>query len=304
MIAVGFVGLGAIGKHMALCVARAGFPLTVYDIRPEPLAELAAAGASIATSSRDTAERSDVLVLMVLNHAQAEQVLAGENGALPALGPGKTVVVMSTISPSQSRHLAGIVQATGAGYVDSPVSGGYLRAADGTLSLMVSGPEAAQAHCRPVLEAMGKFIYNAGSEPGQGMALKMINQMLMSIHELAASEAMVLATKCGIDPELVYDLVSHGTGDSWAFRNRMDRLMARDFSCKGALEILHKDLGIVLAAAQETRTPLLLTPITYQAYQAAMVAGLAREDDTAVAKILEQLAGVEVRKKPSGGQST
>jgi 3-hydroxyisobutyrate dehydrogenase len=167
---------------------------------------------------------------------------------------------------------------------------------------MVSGPEEAQAHCRPVLEAMGKFIYNAGPEPGQGMALKMINQMLMGIHEVAASEAMVLATKVGIDPELVYDLVSHGTGDSWAFRNRMDRLMARDFSCKGALEILHKDLGIVLAAAQETKTPLFLAPMAYQAYQAAMVAGLAREDDTAVAKVYEQLAGVRVQRQQAPDQ--
>lgn len=293
---VGFVGLGAIGKYMALSVARGRFPLIVYDIRPEPLADLAAAGAEVAPSARDTAERSEVFVLMLLNHAQAEQVLVGD-GALGALRPGKTVVLMSTISPSQSRHLAGLVQASGAGYIESPVSGGYLRAADGTLSLMVSGPEAAVAHCRPVLEAMGKYIYNAGPEPGQGQALKMINQMLMGIHEVAASEAMVLATKVGIDPELVYDLVCHGTGDSWAFRNRMDRLMARDFACKGALEILHKDLGIVLAAAQEAKSPLLLTPMAYQAYQAAMVAGLAREDDTAVAKVYEQLAGIEVHRR-------
>jgi 3-hydroxyisobutyrate dehydrogenase len=110
---------------------------------------------------------------------------------------------------------------------------------------------------------------------------------------------MVLATKLGLDPELVYEVISHGTGDSWAFRNRMDRLMARDFTNRGALEILHKDLGIVLETARETQTPLLLTPMAYQAYQASMVAGRAREDDSAVAKVLEQLAGVEVKKRPA-----
>jgi len=296
---VGFIGLGAIGKYMALSVKRAGFPLIVYDIRPEPLAELAEAGAETGASCRDVAARCDVLVVMVLNHQQAEQVLIGEEGALDALRPGTPVIVMSTISPAQARHLAGLIEAKGCRYIDSPVSGGYLRAADGTLTLMLGGAEDAVEAVRPVLEAMGKYLYYAGPEPGAGQALKMINQMLMGIHEVAASEAMVLAMKAGLDPELVYDVISHGTGDSWAFRNRADRLMARDFSCKGALEILHKDLGIVLAAAQETKTPLLLTPLAYQLYQAAMAAGLAREDDTAVAKVLEQMAGVQVMKRSS-----
>jgi len=294
---VGFIGLGAIGKWMALSVRRAGWPLLVYDLLPEPLADLAGAGATVASSSLEVAAKSDVLVIMVLNHPQAEAVLTGEKGALAGLCPGKTVVVMSTISPAQARHLASLVAPTGAHYVDSPVSGGWLRAKDGTLTLMLGGTAEAVKAARPVLESMGKYLYHAGEEIGSGQSLKMINQMLMSIHEVAASEAMVLAMKLGLDAELVYDVISHGTGDSWAFRNRMDRLMARDFTNRGALEILHKDLGIVLETARETKTPLLLTPITYQAYQASMVAGRAREDDSAVAKILEQLAGVEVKKR-------
>ncbi len=294
---VGFIGLGAIGKWMALSVRRAGLPLLVYDLRPEPMAELATAGADVASSSREAAAKSDVLVMMVLNHLQAETVLAGEEGALGGLGPGKTVIGMSTISPAQARHLASLVVPTGARYVDSPVSGGWLRAKDGTLTLMLSGPPEAIEAARPVLETMGKHLYYAGEEVGSGQALKMINQMLMSIHEVAASEAMVLAAKLGLDPELVYEVISHGTGDSWAFRNRVDRLMARDFTNRGALEILHKDMGIVLEAARDTKTPLLLAPMAYMAYQAGMVAGLAREDDSAVAKVLEQLAGVEVKKR-------
>jgi 3-hydroxyisobutyrate dehydrogenase len=284
---------------MALSVQRAGLPLLVYDLRPEPLAELAGAGAQVASSSREAAAKSDVLVIMVLNHAQAETVLAGENGALAGLSPGKTVIVMSTISPAQARHLASLVAPTGARYVDSPVSGGWLRAKDGTLTLMLGGTAEAVEAARPVLEAMGKYLYYAGAEVGSGQSLKMINQTLMGIHEVAASEAMVLATKLGLDPELIYEVISHGTGDSWAFRNRVDRLMARDFTNRGALEILHKDLGIVLEAARDAKMPLLLTPMAYLAYQAGMVAGLAREDDSAVAKILEQLAGVEVKKRPA-----
>ncbi len=295
---VGFIGLGTIGKYMALSIQRAGLPLVVFDIRPEPLVELESAGAATAISCRDVAERCDVLVIMVLNRPQAESVLDGEQGALAALRPGQTVVVMSTIAPADAKHLAGMVESKGAQYVDSPVSGGYLRAADGTLTLMLGGKQEAVEAARPALEAMGKFLYYAGPEPGAGQSLKMINQMLMGIHEVAAMEAMTLATKAGLDPELVYEVISHGTGDSWAFRNRVDRLMARDFTNRGALEILHKDLGIVLEAARVTKTPLLLAPMAYQAYQMGMVAGLAREDDSAVGKVYEMMADVETHKRP------
>ncbi len=195
--------------------------------------------------------------------------------------------------------MASFVSRTGARYAYSPVRDDWLRAKDGTLTLMLGGPPEAVEAARPVLESLGKHLYYAGGEVGSGQALKMINQMLMSVHDVAASQAVVLATKLRLDPELVYEVISHGTGDSWAFRNRVDHLMARDFTNRGMLEILHKDLGILLETARDTKTPLLLTPTAYLAYQAGMVTELAREDDSAVAKVLEHLAGVEVKKRPA-----
>lgn len=298
---VGFIGLGAMGKGMAHCLARAGFPLTVYDIRPEPLRELATIGAAVVPSAHAVAAASDVLVFMVLNHLQVEEALGGESGALRGLGPGKTVVVMSTVGPHQARHLASLVEPTGAQYLDAPVSGGHERAAAGTLTIMVGGPASVLEAARPVLQAMGSKIFHIGPAVGSGQMLKAINNMLLSIAEVAAAEAMVLGVKAGIDPQLLYDVICTSSGDSWAFRHRMDRLLARDFSTKGALEILVKDLGIVLAAAQELHMPLLLAPVAYQVYQMGMVAGLGREDDAAVAKVIEGLAGVEVRRAPEEG---
>lgn len=291
---VGFIGLGAIGKWMALNIAR-HFPLTVYDIRQEPLKELASAGACVASSSREVAAASDVLITMVRTYAQTREVFEGMDGALRDLRRGAVVVVMSTISPHQARELGATVSAVGASLLDSPVSGGYLRAVEGTLTLMVGGPSEALNACRPVLETMATNIFHIGPQVGLGQAAKNINNMLLGIQEVGASEAMVLGVKAGIDPRLLYEVITHSTGDSWAFRNRMDRVITRDFETRGALEILVKDLGIALSMADDLEMRLMLAPIALKAYQEAMASGLGEEDDSAVVKAIEMNAGVEVR---------
>lgn len=291
---VGFIGLGDIGKWMALSVARAGFKLTVYDIRDEPLRELAASGAKVAASSLQVARASDIIVIMVLDYSQSLDVLRGDNGALRGLGPGKTVVVMSTISPDQAKHLSELVGSTGADFLDSPVSGGYLRAADGKLTLMVGGAIDVLEKCKPVLEAMANRIYHVGCEIGSGETLKLINNMLLGIQEVAASEAVVLGVKAGVDPQLLYDVICDSTGDSWAFRNRMNRVLSRDFSCKAALDILVKDLTLAVSMAADVRMPLMLGPVALQVYQMAMVDGLAKMDDSAVAMAIEKIAGTQI----------
>jgi 3-hydroxyisobutyrate dehydrogenase-like beta-hydroxyacid dehydrogenase len=159
---------------------------------------------------------------------------------------------------------------------------------------MVGGSGEVLEQCRPVLEAMGTYIYHVGSEVGSGQTLKLINNMLLGIQEVAASEAMVLGMKAGIDPKLLYEAVCQSTGVSWAFQNRMDRVLSRDFSCKGALDILVKDLSLALSMAIDLQTPLLLAPIALQAYQAAMVIGLAKQDDSAVALAIEKMAGIQI----------
>lgn len=294
---VGFIGLGAIGKPMALSILRKGFPLAVYDVRPEPVAELAAAGARPATSPREVAENSDVLVIMVLNHTQVEDVLAGEHACLPLLAPGKIVIVMATIGPIQTRRLGETVTATGADYLDVAVSGGVPKAAKGELTLMVGGSAEVMERSRPVLGAMGSLIRHIGPRIGDGQVAKICNNLLVSIHLVAAAEVMALGIKAGVDPEALYDVVSHSTGTSWAFANRVDAAMDRDFTkWQAAMRTLYKDVGIALASASELKVPMFLGPVAYQFYHRAVVNGLEGLDDTAVFQAVEEMTGIKIAK--------
>lgn len=294
---VGFIGLGDIGTPMSLCLARAGFHLSVYDIRPERIVELVAAGAGSAASPLAVAKACDVLVIMVLNARQVEQVLSGKEGALGGLKPGKIVVVMCTISPADTQRFADLVRSTGARYLDAPVSGGVVRAAKGDLTVMVGGPDDVLERCRPILAAMGSSIYHVGPEIGSGQAVKMVNSILCSIHTVAAAEAMTMGVKLGVDPEVIYEVITHSVGDSVIFRNNMRAVIARDFMCnKAALRTQHKDLGIAVTAASEAQVPLLLTSVVYQLHQKAMADGLGGEDNTAVMKVVESLAGVQIKR--------
>jgi 3-hydroxyisobutyrate dehydrogenase len=295
---VGFIGLGDIGKPMALSIARNGFPMVVYDIRPEQLVDLTAVGAKVARSPREVADNCDVMVIMVLNHLQVEQVLVGESGALPALNSEKTVIVMCTIAPSHTKRFGEMVNATGARYLDAAVSGGVWRAVKGELTIMVGGPAEILESCRPVLQAMGSLVRHVGPRIGDGQVVKMCNNMLVGIHYIAAAEAMALGVKAGVDPQAIDDVVTQSTGNSVSFETRVETLMARDFSrWKGALRTLHKDMGIVLTEAAELHVPMFLAPVVYQFFQKAMISGWEGQDDTAVFKVIEEITGVEIRRK-------
>jgi 3-hydroxyisobutyrate dehydrogenase len=294
---IGFIGLGDIGKPMALSIARRGFPMVVYDVRPERLVDLAAVGAKVARSPIEVADGCDVMMIMVLNHQQVEEVLAGESGALSALKPEKTVIVMCTIAPSQTKRFGKMVKATGARYLDAAVSGGVPRAAKGDLTIMVGGPGEVLESCRPVLQAMGSLIRHVGPRIGDGQVVKMCNNMLVAVHYVAAAEAMAVGVRAGVDPQAIYDVITHSTGNSISFETRVDAVMARDFSrFNGALRTLYKDMGIVLTEAAELHVPMFLAPVAYQFYHKAMLNGGEGQDDTAVFKGIEEITGVEIRR--------
>ncbi|CAI7930480.1 unnamed protein product, partial [Closterium sp. NIES-54] len=237
-----------------------------------------------------------VLVLMVTTAKQAEGALFGDQGALESLPPGAVVILCSTVPPEFARSLGTKLSAQGKGWemVDAPVSGGVARAADGTLTIMAAATPAALSKAQPVLEAMSAKLYIVGDTPGAGSAVKMVNQLLAGVHIAAAAEAMALGARAGLNARMVFDIISHAAGNSWMFENRVPHMLDSDYTPRSALNIFVKDLGIVLGEAQSLAFPLPLAAAAHQQFLAGAAAGLGREDDAAVVKVYERLAGVTV----------
>ena len=292
---VAFAGLGAMGKGMAGNVLRAGFPLAVYDVRPEPGRELAALGARAAATAREAAAEADIFILMVVNHAQAEQVLFGPEGAAAALRPGATVVLLSTVAPAAARRLGENLAGRGLRFLDAPVSGGTAGAAAGTLTIMVGGPAALLEECRDVLAAMGRLIRHAGEQPGAGEAMKIVNNLLVGVTLAASAEALTLATKLGLDPRLTHEVLLSGAADSWVVRSVTPRMLTGDYTNPAAqLNLFVKDLAAALEAGDDVALPLPLASSAYQQFLAGAAAGWGAEDDAAVVKVYERTAGARV----------
>ncbi|CAI5510625.1 unnamed protein product [Closterium sp. Naga37s-1] len=294
--AVGFVGLGAMGGGMAAALVKQGFAVKGYDVYPPACEKLKSAGGAAAASAADAAKGAVVLVLMVTTAKQAEGALFGDQGALESLPRGALVILCSTVPPEFARSLGTKLSAQGKGWemVDAPVSGGVARAADGTLTIMAAATPAALSKAQPVLEAMSAKLYIVGDIPGAGSAVKMVNQLLAGVHIAAAAEAMALGARAGLNARMVFDIISHAAGNSWMFENRVPHMLDNDYTPRSALNIFVKDLGIVLGEAQSLAFPLPLAAAAHQQFLAGAAAGLGREDDAAVVKVYERLAGVTV----------
>jgi 3-hydroxyisobutyrate dehydrogenase len=291
--AVGFIGLGNMGRPMALNLAKAGFALVVHDIDPGKVEALRAEGAAVGGAPEDVAARAARTIVMVETTAQAEAVIAGERGIVRGAKPGHLVACMSTIDPLAARRLADTLAAHGIAMVDAPVSGGTERAQSGELSIIAGGSAASFEACRDLFEAMGKRLFHVGGL-GQGLAMKLVNNMLVQVNTVAVAEALVLGVKAGLDPQTIYDVVRVSTGTSFAWDMRVPRILKRDFTPGGTVDISFKDQELETAFAKQLGVPVLLANVSQQVYQMARAAGLGKEDGSAVVKVLEQLAGVRV----------
>jgi 3-hydroxyisobutyrate dehydrogenase len=291
--AVGFIGLGNMGQPMALNLAKHGFPLVVHDIDAAKVEPLRARGATVAASPEAVADAADRTISMVETTAQAEAVIAGERGIIRAAKPGHIVISMSTIDPLVARRLADALAARGVAMLDAPVSGGTERAKSGELSVIVGGaPETFEA-CRDLFKAMGTKIFHVGGH-GQGLAMKLVNNMLVQVNMVAVAEALVMGVKAGLDPRTIYEVVRVSTGTSSAFERGAARMLARDFSPGGTVDISFKDQELETAFAKQLGAPLLLANLSQQVYQMARAAGLGKQDGTAIIQVLERLANVKV----------
>jgi 3-hydroxyisobutyrate dehydrogenase len=297
---VGLVGLGAMGIEVALSLLRNGFPVVGYDVRDTAYARLEAEGGRRANSPADVGRQASVIIVFTVNAAQAESVLAGEHGVLAAMGGRGIVALCCTALPEDAKRLGRMAAAQGVALLDSPVSGGTAGAAAGTLTIMAAGPKDAYDTARPVLAGFGANLYHLGEEWGLGSTMKMVNQLLVGVHIAAACEAVAFGARAGIDPDLLFEIISKSAGSSWAFKDRVPRILAANYAPpSSAVNIFVKDLGIVLDTARGMTFPLPLAGSAYQQFVAASAAGWGNEDDSSVVRLYQRIADIPLPKKAS-----
>jgi L-threonate 2-dehydrogenase len=288
MATVGFIGLGSMGLPMAKNLVARGFAVRGFDLKSVAMDSLVEAGGARALGPAGAAEGADVLVVTVVNAAQAETVLF-EGGALAALPENGIVVLMATCPPRAVELLAARVVAAGRFFVDAPVSGGVVGAQAATLSIIAAAPRATFAAVKPVLEALGDKVFHAGERPGQGAMIKTVNQLLCGVHTAVAAEAFSLAAKAGVDLNLVLEILSGSSASSWMLKDRGPRMHQDEPPITSAVDIFVKDLGIVLEAGRDIKTALPLAAVAHQLFLAVSGQGYGDLDDSQVIRAYRAL---------------
>jgi len=292
---LGFIGLGAMGKPMAKRLLGDEHCLSVFDVTSGARAELAAGGAVDCSSPKEVALRADIVFLSLPNSAIVTKVVTGEDGILAGLRKGAVVIDLSSVDPATSRTLAAEVESSGGDYMDAPVSGGVSGAAAGTLTIMAGAKLDVFEKCLPVLALLGKKVLHVGNV-GAGDAVKIVNNMLLGANMAALAEALVLGSKLGLDSSVMHDVISQGSGKSYALDAKMQNfIMKGNFQPGFAMTLQAKDLGLALDAARDVEMPLPMTRQAAALYEEAINSGLGGEDISALVKTWEQLMDVKVR---------
>ncbi|HSV30837.1 MAG TPA: 2-hydroxy-3-oxopropionate reductase [Atribacteraceae bacterium] len=292
---IGFIGLGIMGKPMAKNLLKAGYSLVVHDINAGAAEELSAAGAEKAKSGKEVAEKCGIVITMLPNSPQVREVVLGKDGILEGAREGSILVDMSSIAPLVSRELFGRAKKQGVIMLDAPVSGGEPKAINATLSIMVGGPLEAFEKVKDILLKMGSSAVLVG-DTGSGNVAKLANQIIVALNIAAMSEAMVLASKAGVDPEKVYQAIRGGLAGSTVLDAKAPMVMQRNFNPGFRIELHIKDLMNALDTAHEAGVPLPLTAQIMEIMQALKVDGKAGNDHGGIIQFYEKLAKVEVKK--------
>jgi len=294
---IGFIGLGIMGTPMAANLLAAGHALQVFDIKPVPEA-LSGKGAGVCASSREVAERSEVIIIMVPDTPHVEAALFGKDGVAEGLKAGKTVVDMSSISPLATKGFAKRINELGCDYLDAPVSGGEVGAKNATLSIMVGGPEAAFNRVKPLFEAMGKNITLVGGN-GDGQTTKVANQIIVALNIEAVAEALLFASKAGADPARVRQALMGGFASSKILEVHGDRMVKRTFDPGFRIELHQKDLNLALSSARQMGVSLPNTATAQELFNACAAHGGSAWDHSAMVKALELLSNFEIGQDPA-----
>jgi 3-hydroxyisobutyrate dehydrogenase len=295
------IGLGSMGFGMAQSLRRAGFAVAGCDVDAAVLARFAAEVGRAAATPAGAAADAEIVVAVVVNARQTEAVLFGENGAAAAMPEGAVFVSSATMDPESARHMAARLEAVGRLYLDAPISGGAQRAAEGSLTILASGSEAAFAKARPALDAMAAKLYELGDAPGLGASFKMINQLLAGVHIAAACEAIAFAARQGLDLHKVFEVITASAGNSWMFENRVPHVLDGDYRPRSAVDIFVKDLGIVQDMARSAKFAAPVAAAALQMFLMAAGAGMGRDDDASVARVYAQVSGTSLPGKDRAG---
>jgi 3-hydroxyisobutyrate dehydrogenase len=293
---VGLIGLGIMGIPMARNLMKAGFEVTVYNRTTAKAERLAAEGAKTAKTPREVAGNNPVVITMVSDTPDVESVILGENGVIESIRPDAVVIDMSTISPRATRGIAQKLAEKKAHMLDAPVSGGEGGAIAGTLSIMVGGEAEIFARCLPILQAMGKNIIHVGDH-GMGQTTKLMNQILVAGNLNAVCEALVFAQKQGLDLEKAIDAVKGGAAGSWQLTNLGPKIIKRDFQPGFMVDLLQKDLRLVMEGSELNKIPLPATTVIHQMFTSLEATGGGKYGTQALVTAVEKLSNVEVKQK-------
>jgi 2-hydroxy-3-oxopropionate reductase len=297
MANIGFIGLGIMGKPMAKNLLKAGHKLVVYDIVPAGADEVVAAGAGRGSSPKDVASQADIVITMVPDGPEVEQAVLGPDGVLEGARKGTILADMSSISPMVAQKVGARCEAQGVEFLDAPVSGGEPKAIDGTLAIMVGGKQEIFDKVEPILKTMGSTVVLTG-KVGAGNVTKLANQIMVACNIAAMGEALVLATKAGLDPEVVFNAVKAGLAGSTVLNVKAPMVYSRNFKPGFRVRLHQKDLRNALLAAESLKVSLPLTSAVQNMLVSLMNNGKGDLDHSAIVQFIEEMAAVEV-KKPS-----
>ncbi|WP_278277873.1 2-hydroxy-3-oxopropionate reductase [Anaerovirgula multivorans] len=290
---IGFIGLGIMGKPMAKNLVKAGYQLAVLDLNKASVEELKAMGAETASSSSELASRCEVIITMLPNSPQVKEVVLGENGVIEGAKPGTVVIDMSSIAPLASREIYAALAEKGVDLLDAPVSGGEPKAIDGTLAVMVGGKKEVFDKYYDIMKTMAASVVYVG-ESGAGNVAKLCNQVVVALNISAVSEALILAKKAGVDPDLVYQAIRGGLAGSTVMDAKAPMMMDRNFNPGFRIDLHIKDLNNVLETSHGVGVPLPLTAQVMEMMQAIKLDGCGVEDHSSLVKYYEKLANIEV----------
>jgi L-threonate 2-dehydrogenase len=280
---VGLVGLGVMGRGVAVNLVKSGFTVLGRDVNPDALAWLESIGGKVTHHAHEITDVCDVVVSFVVNHTQTEDVLFGAQGLASSMKPDSVFIACSTMPPQYVKDLSARLAKLSVHLVDAPVSGGKNGALNGTLTVMMAGDPAICDRVRPVLSSFGDKIFSLGTEPGQGSQMKVINQLLCGVHIAAAAEALAMAKRSGLPMDTSLEILKSGAASSWMLADRGPRMVTESFNdVASAVDIFVKDLGLVLDSARQSTFPASLAHAAFLQFIEASSHGHGRLDDSAV----------------------
>lgn len=293
---IGFIGLGVMGFPMARNLLKAGYKLVVYDLDHTKAKQLTSKkNVEIASTPSTVSKNTEVIILMLPNTPHVEEVVYGDNGLEQNMAKGDLLIDMSSISPTASRTMGEYLQKRDVDFIDAPVSGGEIGAIEGTLTIMVGGKKNVLEECKSLLSVLGDKIVYCGTY-GAGQVVKVVNQLMSAVNLISMAEGFILGVKGGVKPEIIHEIVSTGSGCSWAVTDRVPAILKRNFKPGFTIDLHTKDIHLALEMAKDLNIPLYATALTKELFTTLQNQGKGEKDNSAIVQLYEQISGVKIEK--------